>query len=116
MSKPKDVESYIALAPSIVQSKLRELRAAIKSAAPEASEGISYGMAYYNYKGSLVWFGLMKNHIGLYFRPPIVRLYTEELAKYKTTKSAIHIPLDQKLPLPLIKKLVRARMKINEGG
>ncbi|MEO9321604.1 MAG: DUF1801 domain-containing protein [Nitrososphaera sp.] len=109
----KDVDSYIATAPKELQAKLEELRAAIRQVAPEATESISYRMPFYSYCGRLAWFSLMKNHIGLYLRPPIVELHKKELANYTTTKSAIHFPLDQKLPIPLIKKVVKARMKMN---
>jgi uncharacterized protein YdhG (YjbR/CyaY superfamily) len=111
---PKNVDAYIASAPKEVQGKLKELRAAIKETAPTAVERISYGMPYYHYKGRLAWFGLMKTHIGLYLRPPIIKAHKKELANYVTTQSAIHLPLDKKLPISLIKKLVKARMKKNE--
>jgi uncharacterized protein YdhG (YjbR/CyaY superfamily) len=115
MKKPKDVDAYIAAAPKEVQSKLRELRAAIRETAPTATECISYGMPYYDYKGRLAWFGLAKAHIGLYVRPPVIEEHKSELEGYGTTKSAVHLPLDKKLPIALIKKLVKARMKINEA-
>src|ERR1051326_130053 len=111
----EDIDSYISLAPKEIQPLLKQLRATIKQVAPSASESISYRMPHFNYKGQLLWFALMKNHIGLYLRPPIVQVHKKELAKYTTTKSAIHFPLDQKLPIPLIKKLVKARMKMNEA-
>jgi uncharacterized protein YdhG (YjbR/CyaY superfamily) len=98
-----------------VQSKLREIRAAIRDVAPTAKESISYRMPFYNYKGRLAWFGLHRAHIGLYLRPPVIEEHKRELAKYGTTKSAVHFPLDKKLPIPLIKKLVKARMKKNES-
>ena len=66
-------------------------------------------------KDDLLWFALMKNHIGLYLRPPVIAEHKRELTAYKTTKSAIHFALDKKLPIPLIKKLVKARMKKNEA-
>src|SRR5579872_3302324 len=110
-SSKKDVDSYIKAAPKGVQDKLGEVRAAIKQVAPSARESISYGMPYYDYKGRLVWFGLQNGYIGLYLRPPIVEQHKKELAGYETTKSAIHLPLDKKMPLSLIKKLVKARMK-----
>jgi len=115
MSKPKDVDSYIASAPKEMQRKLEDIRRAIKEVAPTADERISYGMPYYDYKGRLVWFAIMKTHIGLYLRPPIIEEYKRELTGYKTTKSAIHFPLDEKLPIMLIKKLVKARMKKNDA-
>jgi uncharacterized protein YdhG (YjbR/CyaY superfamily) len=111
----KEIEAYIARAPRGVQGKLKELRSAIKQVAPGANESISYRMPYYSYKGRLAWFALMKNHIGLYLRPPVIAEHQRELTAYKTTKSAIHFALDKKLPIPLIKKLVRARMKKNEA-
>jgi uncharacterized protein YdhG (YjbR/CyaY superfamily) len=111
----KEIEAYIARAPRGVQGKLKELRSAIKQVAPGANESISYRMPYYNYKGRLAWFALMKNHIGLYLRPPVIAEHKRELTAYKTTKSAIQFALDRKLPIPLIKKLVRARMKKNEA-
>lgn len=108
------VEAYISGAPPEVRRKLREVREAILGAAPGAREGISYGIPSYDYKGMLAWFGLSKNHIGLYFRPPLVALHRKELAGYVTTKSAVRLPLDEDIPVSLVKRLVRARMKLNE--
>lgn len=108
----KDVSKYIANAPKAAQAKLREVRKAIREVAPDSIESISYGMPAYD-KGRIAWFGIMKTHIGLYLRPPIIAEHKEELAKYKTTKSAIQFPLDQKIPTLLIKKLIKARIKKN---
>lgn len=113
MQKPISVDAYIAGARKEARSKLEELRAIIRETAPSAVESISYGMPGYD-KGRIAWFGLMKEHIGLYLRPPIIEEHKNELAAYKTTKSAVHFPLDQKLPVALIKKLVKARMSKNE--
>jgi uncharacterized protein YdhG (YjbR/CyaY superfamily) len=111
----KNVDEYISAAPKDLQDKLREVRAAIMEVAPTAHESISYGMPYYNYKGRLAWFGLQKAHIGLYVRPPIIEEHKNELAGFVTTKSSVHLPLDRKIPVPLIKTLVKARMKKNEA-
>jgi uncharacterized protein YdhG (YjbR/CyaY superfamily) len=113
---PKSVDAYIAAAPKEVQRKLREVRAAIKEVAPDAAESISYRMPYYSYKGRLAWFGLQRAHIGLYLRPPVIEEHKSELMGYGTTKSAVHLPLDRRIPVQLVKKLVRARMKKNEAG
>jgi len=112
---PKDVDEYIARAPKEVKGKLVELRAAIREAAPTAVERISYGMPYSDYKGRLAWFGLAKAHIGLYIRPPVIEEHKSELEGYETTKSTVRLPLDKQLPITLIKKLVKARMKKNEA-
>ncbi len=111
----KDVDDYISAAPKEVQGKLREVRAAIREAAPTAVESISYRMPYYNYKGRLAWFGLHERHIGVYLRPPVIEEHKKVLAGYETTKSAVHLPLDKGIPVALVKKLVKARMKKNEA-
>jgi uncharacterized protein YdhG (YjbR/CyaY superfamily) len=55
----------------------------------------------------------MKAHVGLYLRPPFIEEHKNELVNYETTKSAVHFPLDKRIPVPFVKKLVRARMKKN---
>lgn len=114
MRKPRDVDEYIANAPKEVQGKLIELRKAIKSAAPKAEEKLSYGMPYYGYKGRLAYFRLAKKHIGFYIMTPIVKVFKKDLKGYSTTSATIRFPLDKKLPIALVKKLVKARVKMNE--
>jgi uncharacterized protein YdhG (YjbR/CyaY superfamily) len=114
MERPKDVHSYIASAPKDFQGKLRELRAAIREAAPFAEEKISYGMPYYHYRGRLAYFRLAKAHIGLYIPTPIIEQHKSELKGYETAKGTVRLPLDKKIPIALVKKLIRARAKWNE--
>ncbi|HUK80752.1 MAG TPA: DUF1801 domain-containing protein [Nitrososphaerales archaeon] len=109
------VEAYIRAADEDARKKLTEVRRAIREVAPAATERISYGMPYYEYEGRLAWFGLQRNHIGLYLRPPVVQDHQKELEGYVTTKSAVHFPLSGDIDLSLVKKLVRARMKMNEA-
>jgi uncharacterized protein YdhG (YjbR/CyaY superfamily) len=112
--KPENVDDYIAQAPKEAQEKLQELRTTIRNTAPEAEERISYGMPYYYYKGRLVYFQLWKKHIGLYVPTPVVEEHKSELEGYETTNATIRFPLDEKLPLDLIKILVEARVRKNE--
>lgn len=114
MEKAKNVDELIRHAPKEIQVKLQELRKIIREVAPDTQESISYGMAFYKYKGRLVYFGLQKKHIGLYIPPPIIEQHKNELKYYTTTKSAVHLSLVQKLPQALIKKLVESRIKWNE--
>ncbi|HLC79676.1 MAG TPA: DUF1801 domain-containing protein [archaeon] len=114
MKKPKDVASYILAAPKEARGKLKDIRSAIKKAAPSAIESISYGMPYYSYKGRLVYFACAKEHIGLYIPPPIVEEHKSELKNYSTSRATVRFPLGQKLPLLLIKKLIRAAVKNND--
>ncbi|HUK49492.1 MAG TPA: DUF1801 domain-containing protein [Terriglobales bacterium] len=109
----KDVEAYIRAAPIKSRAKLRQLRRIIRISAPDSEEGISYKMPYYNYHGPLIWFAAFKNHIGIFLRPPIIEEHKRELKVYVTTKSAVHFPMNKPLPIPLIRKLVNARITKN---
>src|SRR5262249_17268579 len=109
-SKPEDVASYIAAAPKEVLGKLRELRALIRKTAPASADKISYGIPYYGYNGRLIYFSIWKNHIGVYIPTPVVKEHARELKGYETTSATIRFPLDKKLPVALIKKLMKARM------
>ena len=111
---PKNVDVYISAVPKGLQGKLKQLRAIIRKTAPKAEERISYGMPYYGYKGRLAYFRLWKEHIGLYIPPPIIKEHKRELKDYITATATVRFPIDKPLPVALIKKLVKARVKMNE--
>ena len=113
MIPPKDVDSYIASFPPDIQTRMQSLRKTIKAAAPKAEELIIYGMMGYKYLGMLVYFAGWQNHIGFY---PAGNLnaFTKELSDYKRSKGTIQFPLDKRMPLTLISKIVRYRVKENE--
>lgn len=115
MKKPKTVNEYIASAPKELRSRLQALRSAISRTAPKAEEKLSYGMPYYGYHGRLAYFAYAKKHIGLYVPPPVVADHKKELKQYETAMATVRFPNDKPLPLALIKKLIKARMKINEA-
>ena len=81
-----------------------------------ADERISYGMPYYEYKGRLAYFSLWKVHIGLYIPTPVIEEHKSELKDYETAKATVRFPINKPLPVTLIKKLVKARVKKNEEG
>jgi uncharacterized protein YdhG (YjbR/CyaY superfamily) len=114
-STVKTVDEYISFSPKEARAKLTRVRAAIREAAPSAKESISYRIPYYSYKGRLAWFALFKEHIGLFIRPPVLEEHSAELNRYTMTKSSLHLPLDEEIPVALVKKLVKAAMKKNEG-
>jgi uncharacterized protein YdhG (YjbR/CyaY superfamily) len=112
-----EVDEYIAAAPAGARRKLETLRRAIRTVAPDATEGISYrmpGYSYpgYRYKGMFVWYALQKGHLGLYLRPPTIAKHRKELAGYTTTKSAVHLPLDEPVAVKLVQRLVRSSRRI----
>jgi uncharacterized protein YdhG (YjbR/CyaY superfamily) len=111
------VDAYIAAAPKAVQPMLRELRQAIKSAAPKAEEKLSYRMPFYAYHGRLIYFAAHKTHVGMY--PIIGRekdLYAKELKPYMAAKATLQFPIGQPIPIALVKKVVRERAKENEAN
>jgi uncharacterized protein YdhG (YjbR/CyaY superfamily) len=114
MKKPTSVDEYIESAPPAIRTKLKELRTIIKKTAPKAEEKISYGMPYYGYFGRLVYFAYAKTHVGLYVPPPVIANHQKDLKNHKTAKATVQFPLDKKLPVALIKKLIKARMTLNE--
>ncbi len=115
MAKPRDVRSYITAMPRAVRNHLNDLRAAIRQAAPDAEERISYGMPYYAFQGRLAYFKLAKHHIGLYIPTPVLEEHKQLLKKYYAVGATLRLPLDEKIPAALVKRLIRARMKKNEA-
>lgn len=109
----ESVDAYIAAQPAVNQVLLRSLRNTIRKAAPDATEWISYQMPAYKLHGILVYFAGYKNHIGFYPTGSAISTFLLELSAYKTSKGMIQFPLDKKLPLQLIKKIVLHRVQEN---
>jgi uncharacterized protein YdhG (YjbR/CyaY superfamily) len=112
-AKPTHVDAYIAGFPEDVQTILEQIRAAVKEAAPEATETIKYAIPAYTLKGNLVYFAAFKNHIGFYAAPTGNEAFKKDLSAYKTGKGSIQFPLDKPMPLSLIAKIVKFRVKEN---
>ena len=86
---------------------LQRIRTAIKSAAPDAVEGIAYGMPAYKLNGKpLVYFAAFPKHIGFYATPEAHEEFAAELAKYKQGKGSVQFPLDQPIPYELIAVMI----------
>jgi uncharacterized protein YdhG (YjbR/CyaY superfamily) len=109
----KDIDSYISQQPEMVQATLEQLRQTIKSNVPDAEELISYNMPAFKYHGMLVYFAAFKNHIGFYPIPSGIETFKKELSVYKSGKGSVHFPLDKPLPITLIKKIIKFRVKEN---
>jgi uncharacterized protein YdhG (YjbR/CyaY superfamily) len=109
----QSVDAYIAAFPEEIQVKLRALREAIRAAAPEAEERISYQMPTYTLHGNLVHFAAYAHHIGFYPTPSGIAAFQQELARYKGAKGSVQFPLDAPLPLELISRMVAFRVAEN---
>lgn len=107
MAAITNIDQYIAQFEGKKRALLQEIRATIARTTPEATETISYQMPTFRYKGNLIHFALFRQHLGIYPGSEAIDHFKEELTAYKTSKGAIQIPLDQKIPHALIEKLVR---------
>ena len=116
MKKVDTIEAYIADFPGDIQQLLNQMRATIHKAAPKAEEAISYGMPTFKLHGNLVHFAAAKNHIGFYPAPSGIVAFEDELKKnkFEYSKGAIQFPIDRKLPLALVTKITKFRVKENE--
>jgi len=109
----KTIDEYINTFPKDVRNILNELRQTIKEAAPEAEETINYQIPTFTLHGNLVHFAAFKNHIGFYPTPTGMEAFKKELSPYKGAKGSVQFPIDQPLPLPLIRRIVEYRVKEN---
>ena len=107
------VDSYIASFPQEVQALLQQVRKTIQQAAPDATEAIKYAIPTFILHGNLVHYAAFKHHIGFYPAPTGIKAFEQELSPYKQGKGSIQFPFDQPLPLELITKIVRYRVKQN---
>lgn len=107
------IDEYIAGFPKDTQKMLQAMRAVIRKAAPEAEETIKYAIPTFVLNGNLVHFGGFKNHIGFYPARTGIEAFKKELSMYKGAKGSIQFPLDKPLPLALISKIAKFRVKKN---
>ncbi|MBN1598708.1 MAG: DUF1801 domain-containing protein [Bacteroidales bacterium] len=110
---PETVESYISGFPEDIQKILKEIRATIKKAAPEAEESMSYQIPTYKQNGVLAYFAAYKKHIGFYPTPSGIEAFKEELSVYEYAKGSVKFPLDKPIPLDLIAEIIKFRILIN---
>ena len=107
------IDEYIAMFPKDIQDRLTQLRDTIRKAAPDAEEAISYAIPTFKLNGNLVHFAAFKSHIGFYPAPSGTEAFKKELSPYKAGKGSIQFPLNEPLPLSLVTKIVKFRVKDN---
>jgi uncharacterized protein YdhG (YjbR/CyaY superfamily) len=113
MKTTNTIDEHIAQFPIATQKKLQEIRELVRSLAPGATEAISYGIPTFKLNGNLVHFAGYANHIGFYPGSEAIEVFKKELAGHKTSKGTIQFPLDQPLPLELIRKITLFRIEKN---
>ena len=110
---PVNIDAYIASFPPDIQKILQQVRAIVRKAAPKAEEAIRYAMPAFLQDGHLALFAAFKNHIGFFPAPTGVASFKAALAPYKTGKGSVQFPLDQPMPIELITKIVKYRIRKN---
>jgi len=110
---PKDIDEYFERHSTEDQRLLRQMRATIQKAAPTATEKISYGIPTFYLNRNLVHFAAFANHIGFYPTSSGIAAFQKQLAPFKWSKGAVQFPKDRPLPLTLVAKIVKFRVKEN---
>lgn len=111
------VEAYLARVPEPQRTTLEKVREMIRAAAPAgAEECISYGIPAFRWKGALVGYAAFKKHCSFFpMGAAVLDELGDEVAQYRTAKGTLQFAVDKPLPAALVKKMVRARVRENEG-
>jgi uncharacterized protein YdhG (YjbR/CyaY superfamily) len=106
------IDEYLAVVPEPARTTLEKMRAMIRSAVPEATEGISYRMPTFKYRGrGLVAIAAFKDHCSLFpMSGSVIDKFQEELERFHTSKGTLQFPVDKPLPAMLVKKIIKARI------
>jgi uncharacterized protein YdhG (YjbR/CyaY superfamily) len=107
----KNIDDYLAAFPKEVGQKLQIIREIVHKIAPEAVEVINYNMPAFKLDGILVYFAAYKNHIGLYPGASSILFFSKDLAGHKTSKGTVQFPLDKKIPVSLVRRIVKYRVR-----
>ena len=105
--KPQNIDEYIAAQDGMVQQRLKEVRAVLLKAIPEAEERISWSMPTYWKGRNIIHFAASKKHLGIYPGDEATEKFAEELSGLSVSKGTIRIPYDQPLPKELIERIAK---------
>lgn len=112
---PETVDEYLNRVPEPARTTLSKVRSVIRSVAPpEATEGISYGIPTFKYKGMLASFAAFSDHCSLFPGAGPTIEVKNDLKNYQTSKGTIRFAPNKPLPATLIKKLVKSRIAENQ--
>jgi len=115
-SSARSIDEYIAEFPPQTRTALEEMRALIRTAAPGATETISYAIPTFDLNGRhLVHFAGHVRHVGFYPTSSGVTAFATELGPYKHAKGSVRFPLDRPLPSDLIRRIVAFRVSEETG-
>lgn len=107
------VADYIADAPPKARKALKQLRTAIRAAAPGITERISYRIPVFELDGRyILYIAAFKAHVSVY---PVTRgmvaKHGKAIAPYRAGKGTLRFPLDAPMPVALVAKLAKVRVQ-----
>lgn len=114
-TRPETVDAYLKDFTGAQRKTLDQLRHIIRTAAPKADEGISYGMPTYKWNGVLIGFGGFTSHCSLFGMSAQLAEMAPQLKGYQTGPGTLRFEPGKKLPVTLIRKLIKGRMRQNEA-
>jgi uncharacterized protein YdhG (YjbR/CyaY superfamily) len=108
------VEEYVAQLPDHLAQHINRISDLVRQAVPHVETIISYGMPTYKHLGILLHVAAYEKYIGLYPGPDAIQAFASETQPYQTGKGTLQFPINQELPIDLIKKIIRFRVEENE--
>lgn len=110
--KPTPIDAELAKLPPDQRQALQALRETILSVMPDAEEVISYGVPMFKRNGKgVISMSAKKDYCSLHLMsPPLAKAMETELKQYLKGVT-LHFKPDKPLPVSLVKKIVKARLK-----
>ena len=111
MAKDASVDEYMAGLPEERRAVMERLRSAIRAAAPDATEAISYNMPAFRLDGRfLVSYEAYKRHYSLFpWSDAMAAELGDALKPYAVGKGTIRFPANEPIPLELVTRIVEIR-------
>lgn len=107
------IDEYLSYIKPEYKTELERIRNLVRMVVPDATEGFTYGMPAFSYKGAyLIGFAAFKEHLGLFPTPKPIEILAGKLTGYKTSKGAIHFTPENPIPDALLKEILVVRLKV----
>lgn len=118
MVGPTTIDEYLATKPPERRERLEQLRQAVRAAAPDADEAISYNMPAFRLDGRFfVSFDAYKRHDSLFpASAAVVDGLADEIRPYLAGRGTIQFKADRPLPLDLVRRIVEIRVAEHRAG
>ena len=106
-----EIEEYINQYDKETVRRLLKIREKAFELLPDADEAIKYKMPTILWNGNVFHYAAFKNHIGIYPLPHVLEELKDDLKEYKQGKGSIQFQNDEELPMDVIEKIIKARIK-----